>query len=193
MGAPRVDRRASTFRAITLDLPAHGESDPIEDTSTRNLASLVVDLLDELGLQSAAVVGFSFGGGIALQLALDAPERVTKLVVGGVGDPALHPAQVVLDERMRGNAERAGNNAEALLPYLRRGGWPGSPTGLHPLPMPALVILAEADEYMWPADELLEQLQPSAVLRLPDHGHYQVMPSDDVKRTAAHFLATVRG
>ena len=39
------------FRAVTLDLPGHGESDPVEDTSTPRLASLVVALLDELDLE----------------------------------------------------------------------------------------------------------------------------------------------
>jgi pimeloyl-ACP methyl ester carboxylesterase len=181
------------LRVITLDLPAHGESNATDDTSTRHLASLVTALLDELGAERAAVVGFSFGGGVALQLALDAPARVTKLSVAGVGDPALHPAEDEAIERMRRNAELAGSDLEPLLPYLRDGWWPGSPTGLHTLPMPALVILAEADEYMWPADELLGRLQPTNVLRLPDRGHHQVVSNDDVKRSVAEFLADLRG
>jgi len=61
------------------------------------------------------------------------------------------------------------------------------------LPMPALVILAGADEYMRPADELLAQLRPSAVVHLPDCGHHQVMPNGDVKRAVAEFLADLRG
>jgi pimeloyl-ACP methyl ester carboxylesterase len=181
------------FRVITLDLPAHGESEAIEDTSTPHLASLVVALLDEVGVERAAVVGFSFGGGVALQVAADAPDHVTRLVVGGVGDAALQPADVRAIERMRRDAELAGSDLEPLMPYLRDGWWPGSPVGLRPLPMPALVILAEADEYMWPAEELLRRLRPTNVLRLPDRGHHQVVPNDDVKEAVAEFLAELRG
>ena len=181
------------FRAVTLDLPGHGESDPVEDTSTPRLASLVVALLDELDLERAALVGFSFGGGVALQAALDAPRRVARLVVGGVGDPALHPVGVGFDERLRRHAAGSGNDVVALLRYLRDGRWPGSPTGLRPLAMPALVILAEADEYMSPADELVARLRPSDVLLLPDRGHDQIVPAIDVQRAVAEFLAPVRG
>jgi pimeloyl-ACP methyl ester carboxylesterase len=181
------------FRTVTLDLPAHGGSVAVVDTSTPYLATLVVALLDEVGVERAGVVGFSLGGGVALQVALDAPQRVARLVVGGVGDAAIHPAEVAFDERMRRNAEAAGNDVQALLPYLRHGRWPGSPTRVRRLPVPALVIVAEADEYMSPAEELLARLQPSKVLRLPDCGHHQVLPNDDVKRAVAEFLGELRG
>lgn len=55
------------------------------------------------------------------------------------------------------------------------------------------MIVADADEYMWPAEELLAGLQPSEVLRLPDCGHHQVVPNDDVKRAVVEFLAELRG
>ena len=181
------------LRPIALDLPGHGESPPAADVSTPALARHVLAQLDDRRVERVAIVGFSLGGGIALQVALDSPERVTRLVVGGVGDPALHPAEVSLDEPMRRNAERAGNDVDALLPYLGHGTWPGAPTRLQPLPMPVLVILAEADQYMWPADELLERLRPSNVLRLPGRGHHQVLMDDEAKRAAVEFLADLGG
>jgi pimeloyl-ACP methyl ester carboxylesterase len=47
----------------------------------------VVATLDALDLERAALVGLSMGGGLALRVALDAPERVTRLV-------ALDPAGI---------------------------------------------------------------------------------------------------
>jgi len=49
-------------------------------------ARALVDLLDETGVERAVVAGHSWGGGVALQLALDAPERVKALcLLGSVG------------------------------------------------------------------------------------------------------------
>ncbi len=50
----------------------------------------VVALLDHLGLETVSVVGSSYGGAIALELATVAPQRVSKLVLlcpGGDGEP----------------------------------------------------------------------------------------------------------
>src|SRR5690606_22347740 len=48
----------------------------------------IVDLLDALGLERVSVVGNSFGGSMALALAISHPERVDRLVLmGSVGVP----------------------------------------------------------------------------------------------------------
>jgi pimeloyl-ACP methyl ester carboxylesterase len=79
-----------SFRCVALDLPGHGGSEPV-DHGGRDLRqwydSLLLACLDELGLESAHFVGHSLGGVLALWLALDAPERVRSVVVGGA--PAL--------------------------------------------------------------------------------------------------------
>lgn len=46
-----------------------------------DLAGLVEELFDELQLERADVIGYSFGGAIAQQFALQAPERVRRLVL----------------------------------------------------------------------------------------------------------------
>lgn len=43
----------------------------------------VLDLMDELGIERADVVGNSFGGGLALALAIRAPQRVRRMVLMG--------------------------------------------------------------------------------------------------------------
>jgi len=49
-------------------------------------ARALVQLLDESGVERAVVAGHSWGGGVALQLALDAPDRVAALcLLGSVG------------------------------------------------------------------------------------------------------------
>ena len=70
------------FRVIRLDLRGHGGSGLITSPCTvRDLAGDVTDVMDALGVQSAAIAGFSLGGLIAQSMALDSPGRVSKLVL----------------------------------------------------------------------------------------------------------------
>lgn len=70
-------------RAIAPDLLGAGESDKPEgaDYSVRAQARRVKGLLDALKVERAVVVGNSYGGGVALALAQDWPERVERLVL----------------------------------------------------------------------------------------------------------------
>jgi len=49
--------------------------------SMRGLADIGAGILDQLGLSSAHVLGVSFGGAVAQQMALSHPERVDRLVL----------------------------------------------------------------------------------------------------------------
>jgi pimeloyl-ACP methyl ester carboxylesterase len=73
---------------ITYDLRGHGHSDAPEEATRYSGAHLARDLLgliDALGLDRIAVVGFSMGGGPALALAAARPDRVSHLVLADVG------------------------------------------------------------------------------------------------------------
>ena len=70
------------FRAIAVDMPGHGASDPPpRDWDPRDSAAMVRDFLDALGLGSAALIGHSAGGLLAAAAALQHPERVEALVL----------------------------------------------------------------------------------------------------------------
>jgi pimeloyl-ACP methyl ester carboxylesterase len=66
------------------DLPGFGESDPMPDRwGFADYSAFLSPLMTELGLQRASLVGVSMGGGIALGFALNAPQRVERLVLIG--------------------------------------------------------------------------------------------------------------
>jgi 2-hydroxy-6-oxonona-2,4-dienedioate hydrolase len=70
---------AEMFRVIGMDMPGWGKSDPV--TPTDRDGGLAIQLLmDELGIEKAAVVGNSMGGAATLSFAARNPDRVTHVV-----------------------------------------------------------------------------------------------------------------
>lgn len=72
------------YSLIIPDLPGHGWGDLALDRPHAHLAAYVTalrTLCDTLGIGRVSVVGQSMGGGIALQFALDHPERVAALAL----------------------------------------------------------------------------------------------------------------
>ena len=71
-----------THRVIAMDLPGFGQSEmPAERISIRGYARAVDALCDEVGLESAVVVGNSMGGFVGAELALSFATRVERLVL----------------------------------------------------------------------------------------------------------------
>lgn len=98
---------AGRFRVIRVDLLGHGRSSAPRDPRRYALplaAADLVALLDRLGIEKAYVVGYSFGGRVALHLALAAPERVAALVLEstsyGIADPDERRARQAQDEAL---------------------------------------------------------------------------------------------
>ena len=75
-----VDR----YRVISVDLRNHGESPHAAVMSLSTMAADIVELMDNLGLSRAILIGHSLGGKIAMQVALTNPERVNALVVADI-------------------------------------------------------------------------------------------------------------
>lgn len=72
-------------RTLLVDLPQYGRSEKVVIREGRQAfsARVIADLLDALGIEQANFVGNSMGGQIAIKLAIDAPEKVSSLVVIG--------------------------------------------------------------------------------------------------------------
>jgi pimeloyl-ACP methyl ester carboxylesterase len=83
MWEPQLRSFPKSHTVIRLDLPGFGNS-PIE-TNPISYRGSVGEALDAAGVERAAVVGTSLGGMVALDFALDSPERVSALVLVGAG------------------------------------------------------------------------------------------------------------
>jgi pimeloyl-ACP methyl ester carboxylesterase len=112
---PLIAGLARDHTVIAPDLLGHGASDkPRADYSVGGFANAMRDLLTVLGIERATVVGHSLGGGVAMQMAYQYPERCERIVLvatGGVGRE-VHAALRLA----------AAPNADLILPLL---GLPG--------------------------------------------------------------------
>ena len=77
LGRTLVDR----YRVISVDLRNHGDSPHAQKMDLASMAADIVELMDDLSIDSAILIGHSLGGKVAMQIALDSPARVAGLVV----------------------------------------------------------------------------------------------------------------
>ncbi|MEU0303561.1 alpha/beta hydrolase [Streptomyces sp. NPDC006175] len=85
--APNIDHLAERFRVLAVDLPGWGGSEAVP-MSERDHPGAVIRLLDELGIEKAALVGNSMGGVVSLTTAALHKDRVSHLITMG---PASKP------------------------------------------------------------------------------------------------------
>jgi pimeloyl-ACP methyl ester carboxylesterase len=183
---------ARHFEVIAVELQGHGRTRDISRPLTyRDMAADVAALLEMLALPGAHVAGYSMGGGVAVQLALDHPELVGRLVFfGGASfDPdGIYPEYTValesfdphqLDgspwhEAYRRVAPDPGAWTSLVLKLneLDRAGPPSWPeASLKALAAPALLIIGDSDivrpEHAVQMFRLLDGGGPGAAGRRP--------------------------
>jgi pimeloyl-ACP methyl ester carboxylesterase len=85
MWYPVIDALAEHHHVIWFDNRGIGQSEASRTGSIEDMAADAVAVLDAAGVDKAHVYGVSLGGVVALQLALQSPERVRSLVIGCSG------------------------------------------------------------------------------------------------------------
>ena len=81
-----VDAFSDAYRVVCVDSLGHGESDkPLGPAAYRRAARAadITGVLDELGVSRAHLIGYSMGGWISSGVAVENPDRLASLVVGG--------------------------------------------------------------------------------------------------------------
>jgi pimeloyl-ACP methyl ester carboxylesterase len=176
-----LDRLARRFRVVMPRPPGFGNTPrPPWFRSVHDIAYCCLDLIDRLDLAEATLVGASFGGWVALEIAVRSTARLGRLVVidslgvkfagreeRDIADVYALPADEVLRRSFAAPAGTAPDYAQcddsALLAIARDReatalyGWkpymhdPGLVHWLHRITRPALVIWGEQDGIVSPA------------------------------------------
>lgn len=120
---PQLRDLAARFRCIAWDMPGYGASAPVAALTFPAIADSLAGLLDTLEVESADLVGLSFGGMHALHTAIRHPTRVRRLVLAdtspafgldGTTPEAWRNSRLEAIDRGRTPADIAGDVLDAI-------------------------------------------------------------------------------
>ncbi|GAB2528985.1 alpha/beta fold hydrolase [Nocardia heshunensis] len=121
-------RLPGTVTPLAVDRPGYGDN-PDPAGSIEDNARWLLERLDRDGIEDAVLVGHSYGGAVALAVALLAPQRVRGLVlVASVGPGCLTAWDELLAAPVAGEAFAV--TAWSVLPWLVRKGLDHNPSRL---------------------------------------------------------------
>jgi pimeloyl-ACP methyl ester carboxylesterase len=204
------ERRRS--RVVGLDQRGHGESQKFHDPSAYARAELAADalaLLDHLGVGRCDVFGYSMGTRTAMQLALDAPGRVSNLILGGVGGRLFEPPQrsetgeTLVDAMLaedpstirepflksfRQFADEQGEDRQALAAFAQAQNPPLDRDGLAALPMPVFVVAGQGDRGAGDPEGLARHFANGKSQTIPGCDHFSAIPHALTKAAVFDFL-----
>ena len=171
MWEPQTDALSNRYRCITYDLRGFGESAMgTVEFSRRDDAAAI---LDTAGVESSHLVGCSIGAGMALDFAIERPQRVDRLVLVGVTPAGFDAADPILDQLMNdvAAAEKSGDHhAAASIEVQAWVDGPNRPEGSAPKWLREKArqwILPTYDVQGW---DLSRPLDPAAMERLSEVG-----------------------
>lgn len=162
---------------LLVDLRGHGQSDhAASGFEPEALARDMCTVLDAAGVSTVDVLSYSMGGLIAWELARLAPERVRRMVLGGISGRPVDAAE------MRAIGESLGTEGlDACIAAVSGRRLEGPP------PAPALLVAGEADETAEGAADFADSLGvPFA--RVPKRNHLNTVSSRVFKQAALEFL-----
>ncbi len=207
---------ADRYRLITFDARGHGQSEGPHAAGVYGLEMVndVLHLMDHLALQDAHIVGYSMGGLIALRFAIDHPDRVASLIVGGQGFEtdqelqttvagaavlretnsalALVPNPDLVRESVRETFMKtlAGNDALALAALMEQYAELGFSTDeLRGIEVPLLAIVGTEDPALAAVQRMKSILDTTRVVRVPDETHLSTPLTAQFVSAIEQFLA----
>ena len=161
---PFIPTLAETRMVIAPEMQGHGRTADISrPISYTDMAADVITLLDELGIERTDVIGYSMGGGVAIELAISQPDRVrravpisTSLRNAGIYPQLLEMIEAITPESFMGTPWHdayisVAPNPEAFPELVSKlqaldvgfDGW--SAESLSSSPVPMLFIIGDAD------------------------------------------------
>ena len=111
-------RLEDQWQIHALDERNHGSSPHTETMDYPAMAKDVIAYMDSQGIEKASLLGHSMGGKVAMQVALQAPERVDKLIVADIAPVSYKPRHDAILEGLTGidlTGVRSRQDADKLM------------------------------------------------------------------------------
>ncbi|NVK34026.1 MAG: alpha/beta hydrolase [Rhodobacteraceae bacterium] len=196
-------------RVIAIDNRGHGESQKFyepEDYGAPAMAEDARRLLDHLEIESADVMGYSMGARISAFLTLKYPERVKRVIFGGlgygmitgIGDPepvsealeadSIQDVKDRVGRMFRAFAEQTNSDRFALAACMRSSRQRISEEDVAKISRPALIAVGTKDEIAGSPDKLAALMQNAQVLEIPGRDHMIAVGDKVYKQGVLEFL-----
>lgn len=197
-------------RVVALDNRGHGASGKLYEQDAYGAELMAEDvrrLMDHLAIARADFIGYSMGARISAFLAINHPERVRRVVFGGlgsgmvegVGDPepiasALEAPSLDAVSHQQGRAfrlfaEQTGSDLSALAACMRGGRRKITREMVATIRSPVLVAVGETDKIAGSAEELASLIPGAEVLVIPRRDHMKAVGDRVFKETTLAFLS----
>jgi pimeloyl-ACP methyl ester carboxylesterase len=198
------------YQTVAIDVRGHGASAKLYDPAAYRLSALAGDaaaLIDHLGAGRVDVMGYSMGGRIAVTLALEHPDRVRSLIIGGMGlslvdgtggeddivagleADSVPAVKTAVGRSYRKFAELTKSDLKALAACMRVQRETIAAERLAKLTMPVLVAVGTRDEVAGSAAGLAALIPGARALDIPGRDHMLATGDKAFKAGVLDFLA----
>jgi len=203
------DLAGAGYRVVAIDNRGHGGSEKLyvpEAYSREIMAEDARRLLDHLGIRQAHVIGYSMGARIAATLALAHPDRVARLVLGGLGHNMVRAmagtgpiAQALLAPSIddvvnptartfRAFAEQTHSDLKALAVCVRQIRDPVAREEIARLSCPTLVAVGTNDVIAGPAHILADLIPGAETFEIVGRDHMKAVGDRSFKGAVFEFF-----
>lgn len=197
------------YQAITLDNRGHGLSDKPYDPERyypQDMARDAVALLDHLGIEKAAVLGYSMGARITAFMAFQDEERVATAILGGMGmnlitgltdgndiiagllAPTLGELTHPTARQFRIFADHTKADRQALAACMETSRQAMARADVRRITVPVLVAVGEADAMAGKPEPLADLLPHGEAFIIPKRDHMRATGDAKFKAAALEFL-----
>ncbi|SFV25861.1 alpha/beta fold hydrolase [Hyphomicrobium facile] len=199
------------YRVIAFDNRGHGESQKLYELVDYGAPLMAEDarrLLDHVGVARAHVIGYSMGARIAAFLALSHPDRVGRVVFGGLGinmvrgmagtgpiaraleAPSIDEVTNPAARTFRAFAEQTKSDLKALAACIRSSRAPISAEMAGEIAAPVLVAVGDVDVIGGSAEDLAKLIPGARAYVIPGKDHNRAVGDRSFKAEALAFLAS---
>ncbi len=198
------------YRVLAFDHRGHGDSDKPHDPDAYYPRTMVADafaFLDHLGVEHAVFFGYSMGARVSAFAALDAPERVERLVLGGLGSglvegvgdwdpiadallaPSLDDVSHERGRMFRAFADRTRSDRTALAACIRTSRDELTREEVGRIRQPTLIGVGTADDIAGSGEALAAMMPNARSFAIERRDHMLAVGDRTFKAAVLDFLA----